>query len=72
MRTRAHIDIFALLVEADGFVLGKIGDMLNLIRLFALFHQFQGFFARKYERLNLKILLDYFAHLFFYCFKVCL
>ena len=62
VRADAHIDIFALLIEAQNGILRQIADMLNLVHLAALFHQLDCFLAAENERLNRQVFLDDFRH----------
>ena len=63
MRTRAEIDILALLEEAELLVLGKILYKLHLIRLVFLLHELDSLGSREGESLKLEVLLYYLFHL---------
>ena len=61
----AHIDVLALLVEAELGLVGQVGDMLDLVVLLTLLHQLDGLVTGQDERLDGKILLADLLHLFF-------
>ncbi len=65
VRTDAHIDVFALGVETDFGIVGKVGDMLDFIFFAAGFHEFDSFGSRENRGLNRKIFFDDFLHLGF-------
>ena len=66
----AHINILALLVEADGGVLGQVADVLHLELLLAVLHQLDGLGPGQDERLDGQVLLGDLAHLLFDVGKV--
>ena len=59
----AHIDIFALLEEAELGLVSQIGHVLDLVVLVALLHQLDGLGAGQDEGLDGQILLGDLAHL---------
>ena len=63
VRADAHVDIVALLVEADDRVLRQVADVLDLVDFAALLHERDGFLARQGERLDRQVLLDDLVHL---------
>ena len=65
MRAHAHVDVFALLVERDAGIFGKIADMLDLVLLVAVLHQLDRFGARQLEDAELQVLLADLLHLVF-------
>ena len=63
VRSDAHVDVIALLVEGDASVIGQVTDVLDLILLTALLHEGDGLLAGQLEDLELKVLLDDLLHL---------
>ena len=59
----AHINVLALLEEADLGVLGQVADVLHLELLLALLHQLDGLGAGQDEGLDGQVLLGDLAHL---------
>ena len=60
----AHINILALLIEADGGILGQIADVLHLELLLAVLHQLDGLGTGQGEGLDGQVLLGDLVHLF--------
>ena len=69
MRAGAEVGKVALLIEADGRVLGQVVDKLDLIRLLALLHELDGLVTGQLKALKLQLLLADLAHLGFKLFK---
>ena len=65
MGADAHVNILALLIEADGGVLGQIADVLHLELLLAVLHQLDGLGTGQGESLDGQVLLGDLVHLFF-------
>ena len=63
VRTCAHIDVIALLIEADDCIFGKISDVLFLVLGSALVHELDGLVAAEDERSDGKMLLCNLLHL---------
>lgn len=63
VRADAHVDVVALLVEADLGVLGQVVDVLELVLFVALLHQLLGLFAAEDEGLDRQVFLDDLPHL---------
>ena len=63
--TDAHIDVVALLEEADLRVFGKVADVLDLVDLAPLLHQSDRLVAREDIRFQRKILFGDLLHLGF-------
>ena len=61
----AHVDIVALLIEADDGILGQIADVLFLIFCVTVVHELDGLVPRQDEGLDGQIGLDDLLHLFF-------
>ena len=70
VRSDAHIDILALLEEAELGLVGQIRHVLDLVVLVTLFHQLHGLVAGQDEGLDGQIFLGDLAHLFFDVGKV--
>ena len=70
VRTYAHIDIVALLIEADNSILCKIADMLNLVFFATALHKSNSLLTGKNVRLNRKVFLNYLAHFLFNVSKI--
>ena len=66
----AHINVLALLVEAELGLIGQVVHMLQLIVLLALGHQLHSFIARQDERLDGKVFLADLLHFLFNVGKV--
>ena len=49
MRADAHVDVFALLIEADHGILGKVTDVLLLVLALPLMHEGHRLIAGKDE-----------------------
>ena len=64
MGADAHVDILALLIEADGGILGQIADVLHLKLLLAVLHQLDGLGTGQDEGLDGQVLLGDLVHLF--------
>ena len=60
----AHINVLALLIEADGGILGQIADVLHLELLLTVLHQLDGLGTGQDEGLDGQVLLDDLPHLF--------
>ena len=63
MRSDTHIDVIALLIEADHSVIRQITDMLLLIFCASLVHEFYCFLTTENEGLEGKVLLRDLFHL---------
>ena len=63
VRTDAHVDVLALLVEGDARVLGEVADVLDLVLLATLAHVLDGLGAGKLVGLELEVLLADLLHL---------
>ena len=63
MRSDAHIDVLALLEEAELGLVGQVSHVLDLIVLVALFHQLDSLCAGQDEGLDGQILFGDLAHL---------
>ena len=61
----AHVDVLALLVEAELGLVGQVGHVLDLVVLAALLHQLDGLAAGQDEGLDGKVFLADLLHLFF-------
>ena len=61
----AHVDVLALLVEAELGLVGQVGHVLDLVVLAALLHQLDGLVAGQDEGLDGKVFLADLLHLFF-------
>ena len=61
----AHINVVALLVEADDGILGQVADVLLLILGVTLLHQLDGLVSGQDEGLDGQICLDDLLHLLF-------
>ena len=66
----AHIDIVALLVEADDGILGQVADVLLLILGVTVVHELDGLVPGQDEGLDGQVRLDDLLHLFFDGFQV--
>ena len=66
----AHINVLALLVEAELGLIGQVVHMLQLIVFLALGHQLHSFIARQDERLDGKVFLADLLHFLFNVGKV--
>ena len=62
MRSTAHIDILALTVEADRLVVGKIGDMLDLVDLTLRLHKLDSLITGQNFGLDGKIFFHDLLH----------
>ena len=60
----AHVNILALLIEAELGLVSEVGNMLDLVMLLTLLHQLDSLITRQDERLDGKILLADLLHLF--------
>ena len=63
VRADAHVDVFALLIEAEHRVFRQVTDMLNLILFAALLHELDGLLAAEHKRLDRQVFLDDLRHL---------
>ncbi|VUX08345.1 Uncharacterised protein [Faecalibacterium prausnitzii] len=63
VRSDAHIDVLALLEEAELGLVGQVSHVLDLIVLVALFHQLDGLCAGQDEGLDGQILFGDLVHL---------
>ena len=70
MRSRTKVCVFALLIEADNGIIGKLFDKLYLIRLILLLHKLNCFFSGKLESFYFKIFLYYLLHFALDIFEV--
>ena len=70
MGTRAHVDVVALLEEADFFVLVEVIDVLEFILCVPFRHQSLRLFAGQDEGLEREVLLDDLPHLVFDALQV--
>ncbi len=64
MGSEAHIDILALLEEAELGLVSQIGHVLDLVLLLAVFHQLHGLSTGQDERLDGQVLFGDLVHLF--------
>ena len=58
----AHVDVLALLVEAELGLIGQVGDVLDLVMLAPLLHELDGLVPGQDERLDGQILLADLLH----------
>ena len=70
MRAGAHVDVVALLEEADLFVLVEVIDVLEFILCVPFRHQSLRLFAGQDEGLEREVLLDDLPHLVFDALQV--
>ena len=63
VRANAHVDVFALLIEAEHRILRQIADVLDLVGFAALLHQLDRVLAAEHERLDRQVFLDNLRHL---------
>ena len=70
VRTDAHVDVLALLIEADGGVVGQITDVLHLVLFAALFHELDSFLTGKGEGLDRQVLLADLLHFLLDLFQI--
>ena len=61
----AHVDIVALLIEADDGIFGQIADVFFLIFCVTVVHELDSLIPRQDERLDGQVGLDDLLHLFF-------